>query len=128
MYQYPDDDVDFEMTQRENLLTVGSYILARKLDTLTPLDIIRSGRSMRGMKRRDRDYIFAQLEAFGWIKWQPRSDAEVWVVNPEVHRLFRGPARLRQAARESEKSLPLWPDGEEGVRRAAKGRRTGGHF
>jgi hypothetical protein len=69
---------------------------------------------MRGMKRRDTDYIFALLEAYGWIKRQISSDVVVWVVNPEVHQLF-GPSRLIQMS--TPNSECWWPFGEEGVRR-----------
>jgi hypothetical protein len=46
---------------------------------------------MRDLERRDTDLIFAQLEAYGWLKRQTGKwfTEVIWNVNPKVHQLFK---------------------------------------
>src|SRR5690606_25416403 len=52
----------------DRLAAVAGYILARKLERLTSRDIQRGDRTMRGLTRHDRERVFEQLEALGWIE------------------------------------------------------------
>jgi hypothetical protein len=82
----------------DQLTAVAGYILARKLEKIRNRDVQRGSRTMRRMEKRDVDRIFEQLDAFGWISFQKTRG---WVVNPEVHRLFRERGE-KEASRRSE--------------------------
>jgi hypothetical protein len=91
--------------QHDRLLAVAGYILAHNLKTLTPRDIQRGDRTMRGLERRDTDRICEQLEAFGWLmREMGRRYSDVrWIVNPEVHRVFAAKAAEEREQRQRER-------------------------
>jgi len=90
----------------EQLSAVAGYVLAHRLDKITNRDVQRGSRTMRGMTKRDIEKVFEQLDAFGWISrvvvhhpgYRP-SDPPHWIVNPEVHRLFRDRAQRESSRR-----------------------------
>jgi len=90
----------------ERLTAVAGYILARGLDRITNRDVQRGDRTMRRLTRQDTEKVFEQLDALGWIGRGPNraqgsrpSDPPQWVVNPEVHRLFRERAQAEASRR-----------------------------
>lgn len=75
----------------DRLAAVAGYILAHKLERVTNRDIQRGDRTMRGLTKPERERVFEQLHALGWLDPEvgPRAtDPLHWVVNPECHRLF----------------------------------------
>jgi hypothetical protein len=88
----------------DRLTNVASYILAHKLERITNRDIARGDRSMRRLDRQNVESIFNQLDALGWIsKIQGKRFSDVqWVVNPEVHRLFKERAKKEAERRQRE--------------------------
>tara|TARA_R110000751_G_scaffold307812_1_gene431855 strand:- start:35820 stop:38270 length:2451 start_codon:yes stop_codon:yes gene_type:complete len=92
----------------DRLEAVATYILTRKLETVTHRDVQRGDRSMRGMTHPEIDRILQQLHAFGWLEPAPvikAGSARRWVVNPIVHSRFerrgREEAKRREAARKA---------------------------
>lgn len=82
----------------DRLAAVAGYILAHKLDRVTNRDIARGDRTMRGLKARDTDAVFEQLEALGWVSRTPGPRSTHWAVNSQVHLLFAA-----RAAKEAER-------------------------
>ena len=76
----------------DRLKSLAGYILSHKLETVSARDVVRGDGAMRKLTRPEIVKLFEQLEALGWVSPQPTSTrvnaAPVWVVNPEVHRLF----------------------------------------
>jgi Protein of unknown function (DUF3987) len=89
----------------DRLANVAGYILAHRLECITPRDIARGDRSMRKLNRQDTDSILHQLDALGWVnKIQGRRFHDVqWAVNPEVHRLFKERAKAEADRRQRER-------------------------
>src|SRR5262249_52346270 len=86
----------------DRLAAVAGYILARKLTVITNRTIQRGDRTMRGLKRREIDDIFSQLDAHNWINRSPglrANDPPRGTVNPEVHVLFAERARKEEERR-----------------------------
>jgi hypothetical protein len=85
----------------DRLAAIASYILTHKVQELTPRDIQRGTWAMRGLKRRDVEETFEQLEALGWVgrKSGPRQVPH-WIVNLRVHELFAERTRMEAAKRE----------------------------
>jgi hypothetical protein len=80
----------------EQLVDVAGYILAHKLDKITNRDIQRGSGTMRKMTKKDTERIFEQLDTFGWIErgigplpGQRPNDPPRWIVNPQVHIMFK---------------------------------------
>ncbi len=91
----------------DRLAAVAGYILAHKLGRVTNRDIQRGDRTMRGLDRREIDSIFHQLDAMGWVTRTPGprpSDPPHWIVNPEVHRLYKERAEKEAERRRSERA------------------------
>jgi hypothetical protein len=91
----------------DRLKSVAGYILAHQVDTVTNRVIQRGDRTMRGLKAREIDDIFHQLDALGWVnKVQgPRFNVVKWKVNPEVHRLYRERAAQEKDRRTREREM-----------------------
>jgi hypothetical protein len=86
----------------DRLAAVAGYILARKIDIFTNRHIQRGDRTMRGLKKREIEDVFSQLDALGWIDVLPRlrtNDPPRGKVNPEVHVLFAERARKEEERR-----------------------------
>jgi hypothetical protein len=93
--------------EHDRLQAVAGYILARGLQKITNRDVYHGDRTMRALKKRDIEDIFAQLDALGWIDRIPSTrinSPSHWRVNPECHRLFQDRAKKeaerRKGARE----------------------------
>jgi hypothetical protein len=82
----------------DKLEELVNYILAHGLTVVTCRTVHHGSGRMRGLKAREVEDLFQQLEALGWVKRVQgrRVDMVQWQVNPEVHRLFR--ARAEQEA------------------------------
>jgi Protein of unknown function (DUF3987) len=92
----------------DQLAAVAGYILARKLDRITNRDMQRGVRTMRGLRRKETESIFQQLDALGWIssiQGPRRSAPSHWIVNPEVHRLFAERAAREATERAKEREM-----------------------
>jgi len=88
--------------EHDRLAAVAGYILARKLDIFTSRHIQRGDRTMRGLKKREIEDVFSQLDAFGWIEILPKfraNESPRGKVNPEVHVLFAERARKEEERR-----------------------------
>jgi hypothetical protein len=86
----------------ERLAAVAGYILAHKLERVTNRDVQRSLRSMRGLKQREIEGVFEQLDSLNWLTRIPGPRPSLpphWLVNPEVHRLFTERAERETAER-----------------------------
>jgi hypothetical protein len=69
----------------EHVTCVADYILAHGLEKLTVRDVARGDRAMRRLAKRDVETVFDQLHAMGWIERTDGRQADVWLVNPQVH-------------------------------------------
>jgi Protein of unknown function (DUF3987)/RepB DNA-primase from phage plasmid len=87
----------------DRLTAVAGYILAHKLEVVSPRDIARGDRTMRGLSKAETSKVFEQLEALCWIRQAegPRRDAPRWIVNPECHRCFAERAEKETQRRQS---------------------------
>jgi hypothetical protein len=84
----------------DQLCDVGGYILAHKLENVTMRTLQRGSRQMRKITREEGAKIFEQLESFGWLEQtSKRTEAPVWAVNPEVHRLFADRGKTEKVKR-----------------------------
>jgi len=85
----------------DRLANVAGYILAHKLERITNRDVARGDRSMRKLDRANVESVFNQLDALGWLNKIPgkRSCDVQWVVNPEVHHLFKERAKAETERR-----------------------------
>jgi Protein of unknown function (DUF3987)/Bifunctional DNA primase/polymerase, N-terminal len=91
--------------EHDRLAAVAGYVLAHKVEELTPRDIQRGTWSMHGLKRRDVEGVLEQLEGLGWVSRIPGPRQVLhWIVNPKVHERFAERAAKeitqRKAARE----------------------------
>jgi hypothetical protein len=92
----------------DRLAAVAGYILARKLEWITPRDVARGDRTMRGLKRHEVENIFHQLAALGWVELVPgrrRTDPPRWYVNEEVHKLFAERGAKEEERRSRERAM-----------------------
>ncbi len=88
--------------EHDRLASVASYILTHKVEMLTPRDVQRGTWAMRGLKRRDVEETFEQLEALGWaVKKSGPRQVPHWTVNPRVHELFAERMAMETAKRET---------------------------
>src|SRR4029077_18870583 len=69
----------------EQVTCVADYILAHELTKMTVRDVARGDRAMRHLAKRDVETVFDQLHAMGWIERTDGRQADVWLVNPQVH-------------------------------------------
>jgi Protein of unknown function (DUF3987) len=92
----------------DRLANVADYILAHGLTKITTRDVARGDRSMRGLKKRETDAIFEQLEALAWLTRFPGprpSDPPHWMVNPVVHQSFAKRAEAERERRERDRRM-----------------------
>jgi hypothetical protein len=92
----------------DRLAAVAGYILAHELDVITNRDVQRGDRTMRGLKSRDVEDVFSQLDALGWVDRLPPLRAGApprWRVNPEVHQRFRERAEGERERRRREREM-----------------------
>ena len=91
----------------DKLTEVASYILAHNIPVVTNRTVQRASAVMRGLTQREVESIFQQLEALGWVNriQARRADQVQWLVNPEVHRLFRERAEKEAARRQRDKEM-----------------------
>jgi hypothetical protein len=89
----------------DRLASLAGYILARKVEVVTPREVMRGDSSMRSLTRPETNAILEQMEALGWLEpvAGSRKDSPRWKVNPECHRRFaekgQKEAERRQSAR-----------------------------
>jgi Protein of unknown function (DUF3987) len=86
----------------DRLAAVAGYILARKLDVITSRTVQRGDSTMRGLKKRDIEDVFYQLDALGWLDVLPKfraNESPRGKVNPEVHVLYSERARKEEERR-----------------------------
>jgi hypothetical protein len=92
--------------ERDRLAAVAGYVLAHKVQELTPRDIQRGTWSMHGLKRRDVEGVLEQLEGLGWVSRIPGPRQVLhWVVNPKVHERFAERAAKEVAQRKAVREL-----------------------
>jgi hypothetical protein len=92
------------------LTAIAGYILAHKLSVLTPRDVQRGDRTMRGLTRPEIVRVMEQLEALGWVEAEEASSARVnaaprWTVVAKVHELFGERAAHERTRREQARSV-----------------------
>jgi hypothetical protein len=88
--------------EHDRLAAVAGYILARKLDIITSRDVQRGDSTMRGLKKREIEDVFHQLDALGWVEVLPAHKPNISPrakVNPEVHVLFAERAQREEERR-----------------------------
>jgi hypothetical protein len=69
----------------DHVTRVADYILAHGLEKITIRDVARGDRAMRALDKKAVEAIFDQLHAMGWIDRTAGRQADVWLVNPQVH-------------------------------------------
>lgn len=92
----------------DRLTAIASYILAHKKDEVRNRDVQQSVKVMRGLSENETRPLFEQLAALGWLERVPGprpSSPPVWIVNPEVHRLFGARANAERARREEARAV-----------------------
>jgi hypothetical protein len=91
----------------DRLRSVAGYILAHKVEIVTNRVIQRGDRTMRGLGARDVDNILQQLDALGWLNriQGPRFNVVRWIVNPEVHALYRERAEQEAKRRRRDREM-----------------------
>jgi hypothetical protein len=88
--------------KHSRIQAVASYILAHELTELTPRDIQRGDRAMRGLERREIDVVCDYLQSFDWLQRTVarRTNDVKWLVNPIVHLRYKDYAKKERKRRE----------------------------
>lgn len=92
----------------EDLVGLASLIVAKGLDEVKARDAQRSTQSFRSMTAEDFRLLCEKLEAFGWLQKVepgPKSVTPRWLVNPQVHDLYREKAEAEAARRASARDV-----------------------
>jgi hypothetical protein len=75
----------------EDLVSLASWIVAKRLGEVKARDAQSSSQSFRAMSAEEFRLLCERLESFGWLERGepgPKSITPRWIVNPRVHALF----------------------------------------
>jgi hypothetical protein len=92
----------------DSLVAVAGYILTHKKARITNRDVMQGDKAMRRLTAKQREAVFEQLEALGWLDRTagPRANAPPhWIVNPAVHEKFAGKAKEEAERRSNAREM-----------------------
>lgn len=85
---------------QDQIEDVAGYILAHKVESVTPRTFARGSTRMRKLTREHMEPIVQQLEAMGWLEnVAMRGDKFSADVNPRAHEIFEAKAEAERKAR-----------------------------